>query len=153
MLQNPSIGVFIAFNVRVFTMRKLKRTPETHFTNGVWAQNLDCVKHLLIVDLALKTMTGSGQTFGGVCVCGVCVCVCVGGGGGGGGHYSDIIIGLMASQITSLTIAYSTVYSDADQSIHQSSASLAFVREFPAQMAGNAENVSTWWSHHGEGGF
>ena len=35
---------------------------------------------------------------------------------------------LMASQITSLTIVYSTVYSDADQRKLQSSASLAFVR-------------------------
>ena len=34
----------------------------------------------------------------------------------------------MASQITSLAIVYSTVYSDADQRKHQSSASLAFVR-------------------------
>ena len=34
----------------------------------------------------------------------------------------------MASQITSLTIVYSTVYSGADKRIHQSSASLAFVR-------------------------
>ena len=34
----------------------------------------------------------------------------------------------IASQITSLTIVYSTVYSDADQRKHQSSASLAFVR-------------------------
>ena len=33
----------------------------------------------------------------------------------------------MASQITSLTIIYSTVYSGADQSKHQSSASLAYV--------------------------
>ena len=33
----------------------------------------------------------------------------------------------IASQITSLTIVYSIVYSDADQSKHQSSASLAFV--------------------------
>ena len=32
-----------------------------------------------------------------------------------------------ASQITSLTVVYSTVYSDADQRKHQSSASLAFV--------------------------
>ena len=32
------------------------------------------------------------------------------------------------SQITSLTIVFSTVYSDADQRKHQSSASLAFVR-------------------------
>ena len=43
-------------------------------------------------------------------------------------HYVDVIMGMMASQITSLTIVYSTVYSGADQRIHQSSASLAFVR-------------------------
>ena len=36
----------------------------------------------------------------------------------------------MASQITSLMIAYSTVYSGTDQRKHQSSASLAFLREF-----------------------
>ena len=40
-------------------------------------------------------------------------------------HYSDAIMGAMASQITSLT---STVFSGADQRKHQSSASLAFVR-------------------------
>ena len=42
-------------------------------------------------------------------------------------HYDDVIMSAMASQITSLTIVYSTVYSGADQSKHQSSASLAFV--------------------------
>ena len=36
-------------------------------------------------------------------------------------------MGAIASQITSLTIVYWTVYSDADQRKHQSSASLAFV--------------------------
>ena len=43
-------------------------------------------------------------------------------------HYSDVIMSTMASQITSLTIVYSVVYSGADQRKHQSSASLAFVR-------------------------
>ena len=43
-------------------------------------------------------------------------------------HYTDVIMGTMASQITSLTIVYSTVYSDADHREHQCSASLAFVR-------------------------
>ena len=43
-------------------------------------------------------------------------------------HYTDVIMGTITSQITSLTIVYSTVYSDADQRKHQSSASLAFVR-------------------------
>ena len=47
----------------------------------------------------------------------------------------------MASQITSLTIVYLTVYSGADQRKHQSSAS-------SAQMASNAENVSIWWRLH-----
>ena len=68
-------------------------------------------------------------------------------------HCDDVIMGAMACQITSLTIVYSTVYSDADQGKHQSSASLAFVwepgtGEFPAQMASDAENVSIWWRHH-----
>ena len=43
-------------------------------------------------------------------------------------HYNDVIMGAIASQITSLTIVYSIVYSDADQRKHQSSASLVFVR-------------------------
>ena len=43
-------------------------------------------------------------------------------------HCSDVIMSVMTSQITSLLIVYSTVYSDADQRKHQSSASLAFVR-------------------------
>ena len=70
-------------------------------------------------------------------------------------HYSDVIMGATMSQITNLSIVYSTVYSDADQRKHQSSASLAFVwgnspvtGEFPTQMASNAENVSFWWRHH-----
>ena len=45
-----------------------------------------------------------------------------------GGYYNDVIMGAIASQITSLTIVYSTVSSGADQSKHQSPASLAFVR-------------------------
>ena len=68
-------------------------------------------------------------------------------------HYGDVIMGAIASQITSLTIVYSIVYSDADQRKHQNSASLVFVwgitGEFPARMASNAENVSIWWRHHG----
>ena len=40
-------------------------------------------------------------------------------------HYDDVTT--MASHITSLTVVYSTVYSDADERKHQSSASLAFV--------------------------
>ena len=43
-------------------------------------------------------------------------------------HYGNVIMGTMWSQITSLTIVYSTDYSDADQRKHQSSVSLAFVR-------------------------
>ena len=53
-------------------------------------------------------------------------------------------MGAVASQITSLTIIYSTVYSDADQRKLQSSASLAFVRGIHR----TPENVSMWWRHH-----
>ena len=44
-------------------------------------------------------------------------------------YYSDVIMGAMASQINSLTVAYSTVYSGADQRNIQSPASLTFVRD------------------------
>ena len=43
-------------------------------------------------------------------------------------HYGDVMMGAMASQITSITIVYATIYSGADQWNHQSSASLAFMR-------------------------
>ena len=46
-------------------------------------------------------------------------------------HYGDVIMGAIASQITNLMIVYSTVYSDADQRKHQSSASLACVGNSP----------------------
>ena len=42
-------------------------------------------------------------------------------------HYNDVTMSVITSQIISLTIVYSTVYSSADQRNHQSSASLAFV--------------------------
>ena len=42
-------------------------------------------------------------------------------------HYGDVIMGAIASQITSLPIVYSIIYSDADQRKHQNSASLIFV--------------------------
>ena len=42
-------------------------------------------------------------------------------------HYNDVIMSAMASQITSLTIVYSAVYSGAHQEKLQSSASLVFV--------------------------
>ena len=45
-------------------------------------------------------------------------------------HYSEVIMGTMASQITSLTVVYSTVHSGADQRQHQSSPALAFGGEF-----------------------
>ena len=42
-------------------------------------------------------------------------------------HYSDIIMGAIASQFTSPTTVYSTVYSGGDQRKYQSSTPLAFV--------------------------
>ena len=70
-------------------------------------------------------------------------------------HYNDVIMCAMASQITSLTIVYSTVYSGANQRKHQKfrvtglcAGNSPATGEFPAQMASYAENVSIWWRHH-----
>ena len=70
-------------------------------------------------------------------------------------HYIDIIMTTMASQITSLTVVYSTVYPGADQRKKSRlrvtglcAGNSPGTGEFPAQMASNAENVSIWWRHH-----
>ena len=65
-------------------------------------------------------------------------------------------MGAIASQITILTIVYSTVYSDGRRSKKTSEFRVTGLcvgnspgtGEFPAQMASNAENVSIWWRHH-----
>ena len=64
-------------------------------------------------------------------------------------HYNDVIMGAIASQITSLTIVYSTVYSDADQRKHQSSASLAFVRGIHRGHQSSASLAFVWGTHRG----
>ena len=43
-------------------------------------------------------------------------------------NYCDVVMTMMVTQVTSLRIIYSTVYSGADKRKHHSSASLAFVR-------------------------
>ena len=70
-------------------------------------------------------------------------------------HYDDVIMGTMASQITSLTIVYLTVYSGSDKKktskLHVTGLCVGnspVTGEFPAQMASNTENVSIWWRHH-----
>ena len=72
-----------------------------------------------------------------------------------GTHYSDVIMPAMASEITSLMIVYSTVYSGADKKKTSKlrvtglcAGNLSVTGEFPAQRASTAENVSTWWRHH-----
>ena len=70
-------------------------------------------------------------------------------------HYDDDIMGAIASQITSRTIVYSTVYLDADKKKTSKlcvtglcAGNSPGTGEFPAQMASNAENGSIWWRHH-----
>ena len=68
-------------------------------------------------------------------------------------HYNDVIMSAMASQITSLTIVYSTVYSGAEQRKHQSSTSLDFVRGFHRWPVNSPHKGpltrKIWWRHHG----
>ena len=73
-------------------------------------------------------------------------------------HYDDVIMTTLGSQITSLTVVYSIVYSGVDQRKHQSSASLAFVRGIhrdrwiprtKGQKRGKCFHLmtSSWWLH------
>ena len=59
-------------------------------------------------------------------------------------RHSGVIMSMMASQITNVSIAYSTVYSGPDQGPLWGE----FTDDVPAQRASNAENVSIWWRHH-----
>ena len=58
----------------------------------------------------------------------------------------------MVSQITSLTIVYSAVYSGGDQRNIKAPRHWPlcgeFTGDFPAQKASYAENISIWWRHH-----
>ena len=71
-------------------------------------------------------------------------------------HYGDVIMSTIASQITSLTIVYSTVYyaqiKENIKAPRHWPLSEEFTGEFPAQMASNAEDVSIWWRHHQQPG-
>ena len=70
-------------------------------------------------------------------------------------HYNDVIMSAMASQFTSLTIVYSTVYSrrrskktPKPRVTGLCEGNSPVTGEFPAQRASSAENVSIWWRHH-----
>ena len=60
-------------------------------------------------------------------------------------HYSDGIMSAVASQITSVLIVYSTVYSGAGQRRHQSSASLPFMRGIHRWPVNSPHNGPVTW--------
>ena len=69
-------------------------------------------------------------------------------------HYNDVTMSAMASQMTSLTIVHSTVYSRRRSKKTSKLRVTGLCKgispvtgEFPAQRASNAENVSIWWRH------
>ena len=65
-------------------------------------------------------------------------------------HYNNVIMSAMASQITSRTIVYSTVYSRRrPKKTSKLRVTGLCEGNLPAQRASNAENVSIWWRHHG----
>ena len=69
-------------------------------------------------------------------------------------NYNDVIMSTMASQITSLAVVYSTVYSRR-RSKRTSKLRVTglcegnspVTGEFPTQRSRNAENVPIWWHH------
>ena len=73
------------------------------------------------------------------------------------GHYGDVLMGAIASQITSLTIVLlNRLFRRRSKKTSKFRATGLCVGnspgtgEFPVQMASNAENVSIWWRHHAE---
>ena len=65
-------------------------------------------------------------------------------------------MGVVASQITSLTTVYSTLYSGTEKKSKLRVSGLCegnspVIGECPAQMTSNMENVSIWWRHHDYG--
>ena len=67
-------------------------------------------------------------------------------------HCNDIIMGAMASQITTLTVVYLCRRRSKNTSKLRVTGlcegNSPVTGEFPAQMASNAENISIWWSHY-----
>ena len=61
-------------------------------------------------------------------------------------HYSDIIMSTIASQITSRTIAYPTIFQA--QIIENIKALCHWPGDQWPQRASNVDNVSIWWRHH-----
>ena len=59
--------------------------------------------------------------------------------------YNDVIMGSIASQITSLAIVYSAFYSGADQRKHQSSTSLAVVRGIHRRLVNSPHKWPVTW--------
>ena len=90
------------------------------FTYGSWAHNWSLVK--LYINITWKLIIRSGHNFIHVTAA-----------------------QLLASQITSASIVYSTICSGTDQRKHQNSESLALVRGI--QRASNSENVPISWRH------
>ena len=82
----------------------IDRTPSEWIPVGIYHNEATLVTDILAHEMP-HDFTSSSQSF----------------------HYNDVIMGVIASQITSLTSVYSTVCSGVDQRKHQSSASLAFV--------------------------
>ena len=71
-------------------------------------------------------------------------------------HYNDVIRNAMASEITSLAIVYSTVYSRRRSKKTSKlcvsglcAGNSPVTGEYPAQRTSIAEKVSIWWLHHG----
>ena len=69
-------------------------------------------------------------------------------------HYNDVMMSTRASQITSLMIVYSKIYSVRSKKTSKLRVTGLYVGnslvtgKFPAQRASNAENGSIWWRHH-----
>ena len=109
----------------------LHKTPVT-IQIGKYYIPPDCLIYNSIgsIDITFGTPTGSSKTYAN--------------------NYSDVKMGAMTSQITSLTIVIQAQIKENIKAPRHwpLCGNSPVTGEFPAQMTSYAENVSIWWRHH-----
>ena len=130
---SPWLSVFFYFIFQLPFNRCLSHVLQIHWyvqgraiIHSVRYFTINCSMHILLDDVLLKKM-----------------------------YYNDVIMSTTTSQITSLTIVYSSVNSGRSKKTSKlrvnglCAGNSPVTGEFPAQRASNAENVCIWWRHHG----
>ena len=107
---NSILKIYVARNHSESTIAYCHKYYWPDSRTTIWSESVHCSLNSALNNICKQLYVKQTAVGQGICY-----------------HYADVIMATIASQITRLTVVYSTVYSDAGQRKHQSSASLAFV--------------------------